>query len=291
MKTFGMNLKNARKELNMNQQALGDAIGVGQTTIANYEKGLRFPTGDLLKKIAEILNVSIDVLLGHEVLSRHALEPDTDMVQYQKRFLAHLLNGEEQNAIVMVWDLQPSVDNLVMIYEELLMTTMYDIGLLWKAGDLSIPTEHYASHVVHKIIAMLSTIPATVPKNNKNALCMSMSPESHTIGIKMISEYMNLMGIQSYYIGTNIPADSLADMLIKKKIDVVAISITLATHLDHLDHLIKVIKGNPALKNIKVIVGGQGIANQESLLDQLNIDGIASGFTTLKQWLTDADMV
>lgn len=291
MKKFGINLKNARKSLNMNQQALGDAVGVGQTTIANYEKGLRFPTGELLKKIAEILNVSIDDLLGHEVLSRHTLDPDFDMAEYQKQFLNHLLNGEEQSALVMVWDLQPSKDNLVMIYEQLLMTSMYEVGRLWELGQVTVATEHYASHVVHKIIAMLSTIPATMPKSNRKALSMSMSPEPHTIGVKMISEYLNYLGVQSYYIGTNVPTDSLIDMLIKKKIDVLAISVTLSNHLDLLNTLIPRLKSRPELKQLKILVGGQGTIHQEKLIDAMEVDGIANDFDTLEQWLCESGII
>lgn len=291
MKKFGENLKSARKTLNMNQQALGDAVGVGQTTIANYEKGLRFPTGDLLIKIAEILNVSIDDLLDHQVITRQVLSSELDIVDYQKTFLQHLLNGEEQSAIVMIWDLNPSKDNFVMIYEQLLMTSMYEIGVLWKAGKVSVATEHFASHVVHKIIAMLSTIPATMPKNKKRALCMSLSPEPHTIGVKMVSEYMNFLGLQSYYLGTNVPTDSLIAMLIKKKIDVFAISVTLSNHLDLLNTLIPSIKSRPELKKLKIIVGGQGAYHQEGLIDPKMVDGFASNFDTLKQWLTDSGII
>lgn len=291
MKKFGINLKNTRKTLNMNQQALGDAVGVGQTTIANYEKGLRFPTGELLKKIAEILNVSIDDLLGHEVLSRHTLDPDFDMAIYQKQFLNHLLKGEEQKALVMVWDLQPSKENLVMIYEHLLRTSMVEVGRLWELGQVTVATEHYASHVVHKIIAMLSTIPATMPKSNHNALSMSMSPEPHTIGVKMISEYLNYLGVQSYYIGTNVPTDSLIDMLIKKKIDLLAISVTLSNHLDLLNTLIPTLKSHPELKHLKILVGGQGTMHQEKLIDAMEVDCIANDFDTLKQWLSESELI
>ena len=69
MTSFGDNLKRIRTQLNMNQKDLGDKLGIGQTTIANYEKGVRFPTGELLKRIGEVLNVSIDQLMGHQVIN------------------------------------------------------------------------------------------------------------------------------------------------------------------------------------------------------------------------------
>lgn len=291
MKNFGVNLKEARKKLKMNQQALGDAVGVGQTTIANYEKGLRFPTGDLLKKMAEILNTSIDTLMGHRVLGHEVIDAGFDMKAYQERFLNHLLAGEEQAAIVMVWDLNPDESNLVVIYEELLMQTMVRIGNLWEEGKVTVATEHYTSHVIHKIIAMLSTIPAMRPKNGKNALCMSLSSEPHTIGIKMVSEYMNFVGVQSHYIGTNVPTESLIDMLIKKNIDLLAVSVTQSNHLDQLSNLVKALRGHDQLVNLKILIGGQGIVNQMGLLKTMAVNGHAEDFKTLKAWLVSANML
>ncbi len=287
MKHFGENLKSARQNLKMNQKALGDAIGVGQTTIANYEKGVRFPTGELLKKIGEILNVSLDQLMGHGIVNHDLLDENFNIHEYQEKFESFLLEGNEQDALVMIWALNPSIDNILMIYEDILMPTMIDVGTLWEEGKISIALEHFASGVVQKIISMISTIPDTVKKKGYKAVCMSLSAEPHTIGMRMISEYMNLTGVQSFYIGSTVPTDSLIDMLKDKKADILAISATMESHLDNLSNLIKIIRHEKEFKHLKIIVGGQAFASSKLTWEDVGADGYSRSFEGLHDWLIE----
>ena len=46
------------------QQALADALGVAQSTVANWEGGRREPNFELTRKLCDCLEVSSDYLLG-----------------------------------------------------------------------------------------------------------------------------------------------------------------------------------------------------------------------------------
>lgn len=63
-KTFGRRLAEARKKCGMTQQQLANALDVHVTTIAKIETGTRKPSFELLLKMAQVLNVSMDYLLG-----------------------------------------------------------------------------------------------------------------------------------------------------------------------------------------------------------------------------------
>lgn len=291
MKNFGENLKSARTELNMNQQALGQAIGVGQTTIANYEKGVRFPTGELLKRIAEILNISIDQLLDHKVVHISPELSQDDMATYQQQFRDFLLEAKEQEALLMIWELHPSRENLFEIYEHMLVTTMVQIGNMWEAGVVNVAVEHYASQVVHKIISMLSTITSSTPKNGKKAICMSLNSEPHTIGMRMISEYLNYCGLDSYFIGTSVPTDSLIEMMLKRKIHLLALSATMQEHLDALTNLIARLRGEPRFDHVKILVGGQAFVHNPQGWEQVGADGYANDFDGLENWLSEEKLM
>ena len=56
-------LRNLRK---YTQKEFASLLGVAQTTVANYENGLRIPDAQKLQKIADIFEVSLDYLLGRE---------------------------------------------------------------------------------------------------------------------------------------------------------------------------------------------------------------------------------
>lgn len=57
-------IKHLREELNMTQQELADKLEGAKSTIAMYEKGNRKPSLEVLVKLSEIFNCSIDYLLG-----------------------------------------------------------------------------------------------------------------------------------------------------------------------------------------------------------------------------------
>lgn len=75
-KELGKRLRVAREQLHMSQAALAEAIGAGnQSTVAGWERGRTEPDGETLARLAVILKVSTDHLLGvqSDVLS---LPPD-----------------------------------------------------------------------------------------------------------------------------------------------------------------------------------------------------------------------
>lgn len=76
--TFGKRLRELRKEKGLTQKELGEKIGVGRTTISEYESGKIVPRQDGLVKLAEVLNVTVDYLTcNHEV---REILPTIDML-------------------------------------------------------------------------------------------------------------------------------------------------------------------------------------------------------------------
>ncbi|WP_155974189.1 helix-turn-helix domain-containing protein [Streptococcus ruminantium] len=59
---IGQRIKDYRKQIGLTQKELAEKVGMGHTTIANYEKGFRSPKKDTLFDLAEVLGVSIDDL-------------------------------------------------------------------------------------------------------------------------------------------------------------------------------------------------------------------------------------
>ncbi|MCQ2442579.1 MAG: helix-turn-helix transcriptional regulator [Oscillospiraceae bacterium] len=64
MNTLGERIKETRESIPMTQEELGKAIGVTGVTIMRYEKGQREPSLDQLQKLAEVLNVAPEYLVG-----------------------------------------------------------------------------------------------------------------------------------------------------------------------------------------------------------------------------------
>lgn len=62
--TLGNKLKQIRNLNNMTQDELAKALNISKGTIGMYEINKRKPDTDMLKKIADFFNISLDYLLG-----------------------------------------------------------------------------------------------------------------------------------------------------------------------------------------------------------------------------------
>lgn len=64
-------LKKIRKERNLNQQKVAMDLNISREALSHYENGKREPSLQMLKKLSEYFNVSIDFLItGKEFTKR-----------------------------------------------------------------------------------------------------------------------------------------------------------------------------------------------------------------------------
>ena len=63
---FGDKLKELRKAQKLTQRELAERLNVAKSVVSYYESGDRFPSYDVLVRIARIFHVTTDYLLGIE---------------------------------------------------------------------------------------------------------------------------------------------------------------------------------------------------------------------------------
>lgn len=62
---FSERLKKLRKDAGLTQVDVSEKLGISQPAYASWERGIKKPTQDNLVKIAQVLNVSVDYLVGN----------------------------------------------------------------------------------------------------------------------------------------------------------------------------------------------------------------------------------
>ena len=62
---FSERLKKLRKDAGLTQVDVANKLGISQPAYASWERGVKKPTQENLVKIAQILNVSVDYLVGN----------------------------------------------------------------------------------------------------------------------------------------------------------------------------------------------------------------------------------
>ncbi|HHV78419.1 MAG TPA: helix-turn-helix transcriptional regulator [Firmicutes bacterium] len=64
MNRFGKALKELRQRSGLRQDDLAKVLGVERSTVANWERGAKQPSIDVLIKLSQIFGVSLDQLVG-----------------------------------------------------------------------------------------------------------------------------------------------------------------------------------------------------------------------------------
>lgn len=72
MDNLGIKLRELRLKSNKTQQEVANILCINRVTYTQYESNKRSPQPDMLKKIADLFNVSLDELLGRTIANSTA---------------------------------------------------------------------------------------------------------------------------------------------------------------------------------------------------------------------------
>lgn len=220
----------------------------------------------------EYLDLAIANLLNTEKLDNCEVEKSNA----HKAYLNHLLNGQRKEASELVFDLLNQGKTIHEIYIQIFQEAQYEIGRLWELNQISVAQEHYCTASTQMIISQLYPYIFSEKKRNKNIVATCVGKELHEMGIRMISDFLEMDGWDTYYLGANTPKEAVLASIKDYKADILAISVTMTPHLKHAIDLIKEIKSN-SMNDLKIIVGGYPFLSDTELWKKIGADGFAMG--------------
>lgn len=98
METFGDNLKVARTQKEVSQGQLAEMMGIHPTHISRYERNQTIPSIDVVKKFADLLEVSTDMLVyGSQDEKAKSKIKDNELLNMFAK--TQTLNDEDRKAI------------------------------------------------------------------------------------------------------------------------------------------------------------------------------------------------
>jgi transcriptional regulator with XRE-family HTH domain len=93
---IGKNIRNLRLQKNIPQRDLAQIIGVSKSTMSNYERNYSTPDPDILVKLADYFNVSIDYLFDYEDSHKFELTKESSNYNHPN---AAVLSKDEWNLL------------------------------------------------------------------------------------------------------------------------------------------------------------------------------------------------
>ncbi|MBM7567827.1 MerR family transcriptional regulator [Paenibacillus sacheonensis] len=111
------------------------------------------------------------------------------------------------------------------VFHRILVPVLYRAGAEWEAGVITVAQEHFASQLVmSRISAFFRVFPVDAALPVTLAFCPE--GESHHLGLMLFSLFLRQKGSEVIYLGPDTPFGGLLDMMRKKRVSIVAISVT-----------------------------------------------------------------
>jgi MerR family transcriptional regulator, light-induced transcriptional regulator len=208
--------------------------------------------------VEEYLAAGLDELDRAPAVPPAFLQPGASLAGLAGQYLEALLRTDRQAARVLILDELKRRTSVEDIYLHVFQPSQYEIGRLWQIGQVSVAQEHYCTAATQWVIAQLYPHIAKqrARQNGRRILIFCVSGELHELGSRMVADFFELSGWQTDYLGANLPANGLAQILGSRRLDAVAISATMTFHLPAVRDLIAVLRATPAGAGIPVLVGG-----------------------------------
>lgn len=184
-----------------------------------------------------------------------------------KEFLESLISGDRPSCSNYARKYLEQNHTIQELYEEVLKTSLYDVGKLWEYNQISVATEHLAAAIVEAILNEFYQDIASNEKNDKRIILSCVEEELHQIGIKMISDVFEMNGWYSYFLGANTPTKDLIGYTRVIQPDLLGISMSIYFHLPGLEDMLQWIRKE--FPDLPVLVGGQAfIHGGKEVLEQ-----------------------
>ncbi len=183
--------------------------------------------------------------------------PKMEFDSVHKLFLKAILEGDRVMASDIISNLTENNNAINDIYENVIRRALYDVGVLWEEGKISVATEHLSSAIVESILNELYSKIISRYRTDKIVVAASVEKEVHQIGIKMVSDVFEMNGWNVHFLGADTPSNDLLKFIDTVNPGIVALSVSIYFHYPELLKIIETIRKKHPL--LTIIIGGQGL--------------------------------
>lgn len=212
------------------------------------------------KEEADIIHEYLDAgLMAFE-------EKENDTVSYIDRntyygklageYIDLLIEGKKNAASDLIFSALEKGATIEDIYLNIFQPSQYEVGRLWQTNVISVAKEHYITASTQHIMSRL--YPEMISQGNKERTVVAtcIGNELHELGVRMVADFFEMDGWNSYYLGANTPAESIIQAVNDTNAQVVIVSATLSINVHKLKALVQELRNSKDLENTTIMVGG-----------------------------------
>lgn len=198
-----------------------------------------------------------------------------DLEPLAQQYLGLVLSGKRQLASALILKSVEEGAPVKRVYLEVFQPVLREVGRLWEENVISIAQEHLATAVTQLVMSQLYPRVFGGERRNLALVATCLGGELHEVGVRMVADFFEMEGWDTYYLGANTPEEAVLAELARVKAALLAISVTLSAHLRRAAALTERVRREPGLEHVKVLVGGLPFLAEPELYRALGADGTA----------------
>ena len=222
----------------------------------------------------QILETGLRSLADAPAILPSYLVGDGPLDQLARRYSEALLAGDRLNASRMIVQAVEGGTPVKEIYLRVFQPSQQEIGRLWQTNQISVAHEHYCTAATQLVMSQLYHYIFTGERKDRRLVATCVGGELHEIGARMVADFFEMEGWDTYFLGANTPAESILRTADERRADVLAVSCTMTFHVERVRELIAAARRNglPA----RVLVGGYPFNLAPQLWRSVGADGYAA---------------
>ena len=155
------------------------------------------------------------------------------LAELRERYVELLIAGEARGAHAVVAEALRAAP-VEAVYRELVTEALHEVGDRWERGEVSVAEEHLATGICETSLPDLAERLPRRPRCHRIAIVACVPWELHALGARIVSDFLEAGGWDVLHLGALVPASVLAQLVVARNADVVALSATTARSLAEL---------------------------------------------------------
>ncbi|MDZ5454959.1 cobalamin B12-binding domain-containing protein [Azohydromonas lata] len=217
------------------------------------------------------------------------LDPAQRLFSLAHEYVQLLLGGCRGAAARLVLDAAERGEPVRELYLQVFQRALREIGRLWQMNEINVAQEHFCSAATEMAMSQLLARAAVAKPCGHSVVVACVSEEQHALGARMIADFFDMAGWDTYFCGASTPHAGVVQTVAKRLPDVLAISAAMGYHVHAVQELIEEIRADSRCAPVTVMVGGHPFGIDPTLWQKVGADGTAvdaDGAVTLAtQWL------
>lgn len=217
------------------------------------------------------------------------IRPEARLSSLAGEYVFALLGGYRQGASELVFDAADRGEPIADLYIHVLQPALWEVGRLWQMQKISIAQEHFCSAATQVVMSQLLLRGSRRADAGRRVVIASVSGDRHDIGARMLADFFDWAGWDSYCCGADTPHDEVVRAAVARRADVVAISASIVRHVHAVQEAVRRLRAEPRCAGLRVMVGGHPFRIDPALWRKVGADGTAAdaveAVPTAERWM------